>query len=181
MTYTKEKFLNTIFNVEGGYVNDAKDSGGETNYGITEAVARQNGYIGNMRNLPRELASKIYADKYWNALSLDSVDAISSMVALKLADIAVNCGTGRAGEFLQRALNVLNNAGIKHPDIAVDGQVGGGTLSALKAFYRDRGDKGMDVMHKMLNAMQGAFYIGLAEKREKDESFIFGWFNNRIS
>lgn len=41
---------------EGCYVNDARDNGGETNYGITVAVARAQGYTGDMRQMPIEFA-----------------------------------------------------------------------------------------------------------------------------
>ena len=43
----KTKIINEIIGVEGGYVNDPSDSGGETNFGITVAVARQFGYVSN--------------------------------------------------------------------------------------------------------------------------------------
>jgi len=36
-------------------------------------------------------------------------------------------------------------------------------------------------LYKMLNALQGAYYIELAERREKDEDFIYGWFKHRVS
>jgi hypothetical protein len=50
--------------LEGGYVNHPADPGGETNMGITKKVARQNGYVGPMRTLPREIAEGIYYDDY---------------------------------------------------------------------------------------------------------------------
>lgn len=49
-----------VLKSEGGYVNNPKDKGGETKYGITVAVARANGYKGNMRNLPKQTAIDIY-------------------------------------------------------------------------------------------------------------------------
>ena len=40
----KEKIISEIIRIEGGYVNDPSDSGGETRYGITKAVALENNY-----------------------------------------------------------------------------------------------------------------------------------------
>ena len=37
---------------EGGYSDHAADPGGKTMFGITEAVAREVGYRGNMDELP---------------------------------------------------------------------------------------------------------------------------------
>ena len=41
MESVQENAIEAIFKHEGGYVNDPKDSGGETNWGITKRVARQ--------------------------------------------------------------------------------------------------------------------------------------------
>ena len=40
--------VTALFAVEGGYVNDPRDPGGETNHGITKAVAVDAGYLGAM-------------------------------------------------------------------------------------------------------------------------------------
>lgn len=61
----KQKIINAIIAREGGYVNDPADSGGPTRYGITEKVARQHGFKGDMRDFPHSLAYCIYADRYW--------------------------------------------------------------------------------------------------------------------
>lgn len=55
-----EKYLDELIKREGGYVNNPADRGGATKYGITEAVARTNGYKGNMKDLPRDVAKAIY-------------------------------------------------------------------------------------------------------------------------
>ena len=78
-------------------------------------------------------------------------------------------------------MNVLNNRGQNYSDLKVDGDVGGKTLNALKAFMAKRGSSGESVLYNMLNSLQGAFYVTLAERREKDEKFVFGWFKNRVS
>jgi hypothetical protein len=41
---------------EGGYSDNAADSGGQTKYGITEEVARAHGYTGAMKDLPLSVA-----------------------------------------------------------------------------------------------------------------------------
>ena len=179
MSNLKEKIINSIIEREGGYSNDLNDSGGETNYGITKVVARAYVYKGKMRNLPRDTAFEIYSKRYWDALHLDEIETLSSLIAEELADAGVNMGVGRAGRFLQRSLNVLNNRGTYFHDLRVDGQIGSVTIRALKSYFRSRGLEGELILFKMLNSLQGAFYVTLAERREKDEKFVYGWFMNR--
>lgn len=176
----KQWVIDQIIRVEGGYVNDPSDSGGETNFGITEAVARSYGYDGSMRDLPRSVAYDIYAAKYWDAVRGDDLVSLSHDVAEEVVDTAVNMGPGRAGKFLQRALNALNNRGTLYPDVKVDGAIGNATLTALSQYVEHRGGNDKTLV-KMLNCLQGAFYVDLAERREKDEKFIYGWFKNRVS
>lgn len=173
----KTRIINYIIEVEGGYVNDPRDSGGETNFGITLKVARVNGYTGHMRDLPRQTAFDIYVAKYWGAVRADDLLALSQAVAEEVVDTGINCGTGRAGRFLQRALNVLNKRAKLYPDLRVDGRIGPATISALRGYLATR-DEGTLV--KALNCLQGAKYIELAERREKDERFVYGWLKNRV-
>lgn len=177
----KEQIINGIIDREGGYVNDPRDSGGETMYGITVAVARKYGYSGRMAALPRETAFKIYESLYWKSLSLDQVEAIAPRVAAEMADTGVNMGTGRAAGFLQRSLNALNREQSDFNDLIVDHKIGGGTILALQTYIQRRGTEGERVLVCMLNCLQGAFYVELAEKRQKDERFVYGWFLHRVS
>ena len=173
----KAKIINDIIEVEGGYVNDPSDSGGETNFGITIRVARLYGYTGAMIDLPRQTAFDIYADKYWNKVCGDQIKELSESICAEVVDTAVNMGPGRAGKFLQRCLNVLNNRTKLYPDLVVDGAIGRNTIKALALYLKYRDEK---TMVKALDSLQGAFYITLAERREKDERFVYGWFRNRI-
>lgn len=176
-----EEFIKDVLKKEGGYVNNQNDSGGETNYGITLAVARAHGYNGPMKDLPLSMAKQIYKEKYWDSLNLDEVSNISPSTALKLADIGVNMGVGRAAEFIQRLLNGLNRQGKDYPDISVDGDIGGRTMQSLRAYISKRGGPGETVLYRGLNVLQGDFYVSLAEKRPKDEDFLFGWLLNRVA
>ncbi|CAI3160551.1 glycosyl hydrolase 108 family protein [Acinetobacter baumannii 1598530] len=106
-----EQYLDDLIKREGGYVNNPVDRGGATKYGITEAVARENGYKGNMKDLPLDVAKAIYKKQYWTASRFDQVNTLSSAVAEELLDTGVNCGINFAKPLLQRALNLLNNQG----------------------------------------------------------------------
>jgi Putative secretion activating protein len=165
---------------EGGYVNDPKDPGGETIWGITKAVARENGYTGPMRAMTRDQAKAIYRAKYWAKPGLYLIAPLSAAIAEEVFDTGVNMGTGTAGMMLQRALNALNRQGKDYADIKVDGAIGPATTAALKAFLTKRGAKGETVMLKALNCLQGARYIEIAEAREASEAFVFGWLDNRV-
>ena len=173
----KQRTIDAIVEIEGGYVNDPDDSGGETNFGITVAVARANGYHGEMRDMSRKCAASIAACRYWDAVRADDLAALSVEIAMEVVDTAVNMGVMRAGEFLQRSLNVLNKRGELYPDIKVDGDIGSRTIAALFSYVALRSPV---TLAKALNCLQGAYYIELAERREKDERFVYGWLKNRV-
>jgi lysozyme family protein len=175
-----DKALQYTIGIEGGYSDDSRDSGGKTRWGITEDVARRAGYTGLMQDLPPELARQIYREQYWDADQLDAVAALAEPIALEMFDTAVNCGTGTPVRFLQRMLNAFNVGATAYPDLTVDGGMGPITLDALRAFLTRRGNLGVQVMVEALNSLQGAYYVDLAERRPKDEAFMFGWFANRV-
>lgn len=176
-----ENFFDDLLLVEGGNSNNPHDSGGETCLGITEKVARANGYEGPMKELPVAVAKKIYKAKYWDILMLDEIKEDCPKLCLKLADIGVNLGTKQAAFFLQRLLNALNDQGKLYSEIKADGNIGSVTIATLKKFLTVRGRDGELVLLRALNCLQGMFYLSLAERREKDESFIYGWFLNRVA
>lgn len=177
---TLEQIVEQTLGHEGGYVNDPRDSGGETIWGITLATARRFGYSGPMRSMPRAEAVRIYIEQYMKTPKIDRLNAYSSRVCAEVYDTGVNTGPERAIEFLQTALNVLNRQARDYPDLIVDGQLGEKSFKALEAFLKLRKLEGEIVLLKILNVLQGAFYIDLASRREKDEAFILGWFRTRI-
>ncbi|MGN6277171.1 MAG: glycoside hydrolase family 108 protein [Sphingomonas sp.] len=165
---------------EGGYVVDAADRGGATCWGITEAVARQQGYAGAMRDLPRRDAAAIYKRLYWLKPGFDAVAERASALAAELFDTGVNMGPAVASGFLQRALNALNRGASDFADVRVDGVIGAKTLAALDGFLACRGAAGEAVLIRAVDALQGARYIDLAEARPADEAFVYGWLANRV-
>jgi lysozyme family protein len=175
-----DQLIEDVIEREGGYVDHPADRGGPTRWGITEAVARRQGYADNMRALPRSDAAAIYKRLYWIAPAFDKVADIAPKLAEELFDTGINMGTGTAAGFLQRALNALNRNGHDYGDLTVDRRIGPATLLALHAFFRKRGRAGEDVLRKAVEALQGAHYVRLAETRPSQETFLYGWLANRI-
>jgi len=179
--FSIEAAIDALLRREGGYVNHPDDRGGETNWGITVAVARANGYTGPMRDMPRSVAVEIYKRRYWLVPGFDRVAQLSPAVAEELFDTGVNMGPAVATQMLQRALNALNRQRTDYPDLKVDGDAGPATLAALQGFLRVRGREGELVLLKALNGLQCERYIDLAERRPANESFVYGWLRERVA
>lgn len=175
-----ESLIDTLIDREGGFVDHPADRGGPTCWGITERVARANGYSGTMRTLPREVAVAIYRRLYWLRPGFDRVAERTPDLAAELFDTGANMGPAIAGTFLQRALNALNRSATDYPDVALDGAIGPVTLAALDRFLRTRGRGGEAVLVKAVEALQGERYLALAERRPANEAFLYGWLANRI-
>lgn len=103
---------------EGGFSNHPEDAGGATMWGITEAVARQNGFNAPMNTMTLEFAKLIYKKLYWEAIRADE---LPDEVRFAVFDAAVNSGTGRAIKWLQQAVNEVQ-----------DGVIGSMTLRAVR-------------------------------------------------
>ena len=179
-TIDLDALVDALIDREGGYVEDAADRGGSTCFGITEAVARANGYAGPMRQLPHDEAAAIYKHLYWFRPRFDEVAKRSARIAAELFDTGANMGPAVAVTFLQRALTALNRNGKDYPDLVPDGRIGPATLAALDSFFTLRGSGGETVLLRALEALQGERYLRLAERRPANEAFLYGWLANRI-
>lgn len=175
--------IDALIEREGGskFTNHPNDRGGATRWGVTEQVARAQGYTGDMRELPVETARDIYRVRYWTGPNFDQVHDRSPAVAEELLDTGVNMGPTVAAKFLQRALNVLNRGATAYPDILVDGQIGHMTLFALDQYLAKRGGDGVTVLLRMLNGLRAVRYIEIAEANPSQESFEHGWILNRVA
>lgn len=175
MTGLFEATMERVALIEGGYSNDPADRGGETNHGITIAVARAFGYRGAMRDMTKAEAMDIYRARYWTQPAFDRIEPISPEVAAWLLDCGINMGQAAAGTILQRALNALNDRGALYPDLTVDGQCGAMTRAALLALLSRRGSEGRAILPRILTALQAARYIGIMEADGSQERFGWGW------
>ena len=173
--------LAAVFSVEGGYVNDPRDPGGETNHGVTKQVARANGFDGPMRDLTKVQAGEIYTKQYIEKPGFVPVIEVSPAVGHELVDSGVNAGPARAARWFQETLNHPNNGGRDYADIAEDGQVGAGTVAAFRSLKAKRGaELSCVLVLRLLDAKQAGHYMRLAANDNKFEAFMVGWTRTRV-
>jgi lysozyme family protein len=176
-----DDIIDNLIEREGGYSNNKNDLGGETIYGITEKVARANGYKGVMNQMPVSVARQIYFSEYVIKPGFDKVVMLSPAIAFELVDTGINMGVDVSARFFQRVLNAFNDKGELYADIPIDGDIGRVTMNALSLYLARRGAQAEKGMLAALNSLQGARYIHLCEAREANESFAFGWLINRVA
>lgn len=105
-TDTLQKALKFTLRWEGGYVNDPRDNGGETNKGIIKTV--YDAYR-DSHKLPRRSVKlitdqevyDIYSKQYWMASGADKI--ADPKLAVSVFDMAVNTGVSRAIKYLALA------------------------------------------------------------------------------
>lgn len=110
-----------LLDLEGGYVFDPRDPGGETKFGISK---RWNPTI-EIKKLTRVDALIIYRMEWWERYNYGSLE--SQEIAADMLCLAANIGPLEAHKILQRALNTLGS-GLK-----VDGVIGPMTIAAERA------------------------------------------------
>ncbi len=162
-----QKFRNAfekLLKYEGGYSNHQNDSGGKTKYGITESLAREVGYDGDMKDLTKEEAAEIYYNHFWTKYRYNEIE--DKRVAFECFEQAVNLGPDDANTNLQESYNLL----VKD-EIVVDGIIGPKTLSAVNSL----GAKDYSYLLELLNIMQGNKYIEIVQSNNSQKVFIRGW------
>jgi len=107
-------FIERVLMHEGGYVNNPRDPGGETNWG----VSKRSYPLLSIASLTRQDAIGIYRRDYWNKMQCDKMPAA---LAFQVLDAAINHGRGNATRWLQRIVGV-----------AEDGIIGPLTMAAIE-------------------------------------------------
>lgn len=105
--------------IEGGYINDPHDPGGETKFGISK---RAYPHL-NIAALTLAQAQAIYHRDYWQSAGCEG---LPNRLAIATFDSAVNQGVRSAKRLLQRAARVR-----------VDGKIGPITRAAIGAANED--------------------------------------------
>ncbi len=151
-----DEIIEVVLHHEGGYVNDPKDPGGETNFG----VAKRSHPDVDIKNLTKEGAIEIYKEVYWDR---NKVESLSEDLRHIYFDMCVNQGRGRAVKILQKAANA------KGANLKVDGGMGPMTIAAMNGVELDR-----------VRAYRVKYYADLVTRKPDLEKFYFGWFRRAL-
>lgn len=94
--------LAVLLPLEGGYVDDPRDPGGKTNFGVTQRVytawrLAEQLPDRSVQGISTGEVQAIYFGDYWRAVGCDG---LSDGMALCAFDASVNCGVGTAKQFL---------------------------------------------------------------------------------
>jgi len=138
-----DKAFEIILGSEGGYVNDPRDSGGETKFGIAKKFYPNV----DIKNLTVAQAKEIYLKDYWTK---SGCDALPYPFALCLFDSAVNQGVGTAIKLAQKACNLEADGIIGKGSRAAFAKSGNEELSLFLTYraLRYTETKGFDVYGK---------------------------------
>ena len=131
--------LKQVLKYEGGKVDDPRDPGGRTAFGITQDTynawrKKQNLPAADVFTISQTDVAAIYRQEYWDRISGDSLPA---GVDFAVFDFAVNSGVSRAAKMLQSVVGVTQ-----------DGVIGPATIQATKTYVA------MAVTNKRLAFMQ---------------------------
>jgi len=168
-----KKALDFVLKWEGGFIDDPKDPGGATKYGISfrflKSLAPELADIDrdgdvdfdDIFSLTEDDAVRIYTDRFWNALELSRLPDGLSVV---LMDTAVNMGKSRAVKILQLALVQMEFC------IVVDGIMGPKTHAAAIMVS-------CDLLLRQFFLERIWQYLNICNYNKNLRKFLPGWLN----
>lgn len=140
---------------EGGYVNDPKDPGGETKFGISK---RAYPHL-DIASLTEADAAGIYERDYWLSPGINRLGTLRGEAVL---DFAVNAGQAQAIRTLQRSLRVT-----------ADGKLGPQTVAAACA----KTPRALGISFALERLL---FYVSTILARPTSVKYIRGWFKRTL-
>ena len=160
------------FRREGGYVNDADDSGGKTKYGITaETYGAYLGLDGDatekqVKALTKKTAEKIYETLYYRHKNIHRLPLAIQYVVF---DAGVLAGTGTAIHRLQVCINLYCDL-MGLPKIETDGGIGKITIQRAKDVI---GNGSGRELRDLFCIERREFLYDLANRRPKDRKYFY--------
>ena len=156
--------INDILDREGGFSDDPQDSGGRTNFGITQSTADDMG-LGDVADLTKPQAFAAYRRMFadWR------IDQMPEYYTFALvADSCVNHGSGRAIKWLQQSIAATP-----------DGILGPQTQAALKSAMT--GPHAAQLLYTSILYFRIAFYGEIIGAHPYNARWAHGWLNRVAS
>lgn len=159
-----DQAIEYVLQNEKGFVDNPRDSGKATNFGITMAmlaVFRAGGVTAeDVKALTVDEAKMIYRKFFWDHLKLDSLPQV---YATAILDMAVNMGETKAVEICQRALG----------STACDGILGSQTVNAL--LHTDP----QEFIFNYVSGLQD-HYVEIVVRNPNEICFLKGWMRRAL-
>lgn len=170
--------------LEGGLVDNPKDPGGITDFGVSLRYALaevklhpdtvrffdvdHDGHVDrkDIAGLTQDRAADIFHQCWWIPGWYANLQP--DLIAWKCFDIAVNTGPNRAALLLQKALSATGSP------VPIDGSIGPRSVMAVAA--QAAKDKGAALL-AAIRREQADFYRGLAAREPDLKLFLKGWLN----
>ena len=160
----------TVLRHEGGFVDDANDPGGATNYGVSLRWLKSKGLISDLehktgtddavsavKKMTRDEAAAFYKEFWWDAYKYEEM--AQQIIATKVLDMAVNLGAPRAHRFVQTVVGAQ-----------VDGVLGEKTFALIN-------EANPFLVIKGLQLTQATYYRELVQRNPRLQEFLNGWLN----
>ena len=98
--------VDLVLKSEGGWVNNPKDPGGETNLGVTKAVWEE--WVGHpvttMKNLTKDDVAPLYEQRYWRPCYGEVLPRGLDFIVFSMG---VNAGPGRSVKLFQQSIGCV--------------------------------------------------------------------------
>jgi len=150
--------------IEGGYSNDPDDSGGETNYGISDTSDGQRDHMADLDgdgrpdvaiiNMTRDDAVLAFHTRYWKKMKLEEIT--DQEAVLQIFDFGVNAGPGTAIKLAQKIAGATRDGAMGPVTTALINKYPGNFLAQYKQGRKD-------------------FYMDLAVRIPKNRKYLLGW------
>lgn len=157
-----DKAIQAVLKHEGGYVNNPKDPGGETNFGISKKSYPDL----DIPNLTKEDAIAIYKRDFWDKQPYKLI--VFDPLCIKAFDMSINIGPKSANKSLQIAVNAFDY------DLDEDGVLGPKSLKAINSCTPIT--LLVEYKHKLID-----HYKGLVAKNHRLNPFLKGWIKRALS
>jgi len=144
------KAIKIILKHEGGYINDPRDPGGETKFGISKRSFPNT----DIKNLTSAQAETIYRINYWEYIRGDLID--DQILATNIFDFAVNAGVSQSVKTIQKIVNTV-----------IDGKMGFKTLMKINSSKEN--------LNPSFTRERIEFYKNLVKKNSSLSKFLVGW------